>query len=143
MVESIFLYNSECWGLNKSLENKIDIVQRKLLCNILGIRWSKGNWLSNKELYIVTHQTEWSKKIAFRRIRFFGHVARLPEGAPAKIALYESIRETNNPVGRPTTTLLSVIKSQLKELDITDFHTAINKAQDRDTWRSLITGHAN
>ena len=47
LLESIFLYNSECWGLNKELENKIDIFQRKLLRKILGIRWSKGNWLSN------------------------------------------------------------------------------------------------
>ena len=30
LIESIFLYNSECWGLNKLLENKIDVVQRKI-----------------------------------------------------------------------------------------------------------------
>ena len=64
LLESIFLYNSECWGLNKELENKIDIFQRKLLRNILGIRWSKGNWLSNKDLYKLTNQIEWSEKIS-------------------------------------------------------------------------------
>ena len=139
LIESIFLYNSECWGLNKLLENKIDVVQRKFLRNILGIRWSKGNWINNTELYKITHQTEWSKKIAFRRLRFFGHVARLPEGAPAKIALTESTREIKKPVGRPSTSLLSVIKSQLQDIKINSFKEAISLAQNRKLWRNLIT----
>ena len=48
-----------------------------------------------------TRQQQWSTKIAHRRLRFFGHVARLPENAPAKQALYESIRKTKTPRGRP------------------------------------------
>ena len=143
LLESIFLYNCECWGINKHLENKIDIFQRKILRNILGIRWSKGNWLSNKDLYKLTNQIEWSKKVSHRRLRFFGHVARLPEGAPAKVALYESIRYIKKPVGRPATTLLSTLKSQLKELGFQDFHTAIESAKDREKWRNIITGHVN
>ena len=47
LIESIFLYNSECWGLNKEQEERINITQRKFLWNILGIRWHKNNWISN------------------------------------------------------------------------------------------------
>ena len=67
-------------------------------------------------------------------------MARLPENAPAKITLLESIRNIKKPVGRPQTTLLEVIKKQLQ--NITNFEEAINLAQDRDEWRArLVTGH--
>ena len=46
-------------------------------------------------------------KISHRRLRFFGHVARLPDGASAKVALYKSTRDIKKPKGRPPTTLKS------------------------------------
>lgn len=42
-LESIILYNRECCEINKELENKIDIFERKIRRNILEI--------SNKDLY--------------------------------------------------------------------------------------------
>ena len=71
--------------------------------------------MSNKELYKITHQTEWSKKSTFIRLIFFYYIA------PAKITLTESTREIKKPVGRPPTSLLSVIKTQLQELKIDSF----------------------
>ena len=65
------------------LNDKIDIFIKKLQRNILGIRWSKGNWLSNIDSYKLTNQIKWSKKISHKILKFF--VARLPEGAPAKL----------------------------------------------------------
>ena len=143
LVESIFLYNSECWGLNKVQEQRINITQRQFLRRILGIRWHKNNWISNENLYERTEQQKWSTKIAHRRFRFFGYVARLPENAPAKPALYESIRKTKKPKGKPQTILINVIKRQLKELNILCFSDAIEIAQNRDTWRKLIAGQAD
>ena len=37
-MESIFMYNSELWAVNKSLENKRDTFQRQLLRKIFNIR---------------------------------------------------------------------------------------------------------
>ena len=54
LLKSVFLYNSDCWGLNRNQENKINVLQRKLLRNILGINWHKNNWISNDELYEKT-----------------------------------------------------------------------------------------
>ncbi|PIK59166.1 hypothetical protein BSL78_03912 [Apostichopus japonicus] len=105
------------------------------------LRWTNNNWLSNDELYNETNQTPWSSIVAHRRLRFFGHVARLQEDAPAKIALREALRHTAKPVGRPVTTLLGKIKSQFKDVNINNFEEAINLAQDRDRWRRLITEH--
>ena len=97
LLESIFLYNSEVWGLNKTLEDKIDTFHRRLLRKILNIKWTNNNWISNDQLYNITSQTQWSIKIAHRRIRFFGHLARLDNLSPAKTALREATRHTRKP----------------------------------------------
>ena len=38
LIESIFLYNSEIWSLTQTLENEIDVFQRKLLRKIMWYR---------------------------------------------------------------------------------------------------------
>ena len=75
-------------------------------------------------------------------MRFFAHIARLEEKTQgsAKVALYKAIRPFKRPQGKPSNTLLSTIKKQLKELDIQDFHQAIIKAQDRIIWEIWSTG---
>ena len=80
--------NSELWAVNKSLENKIDTFQRQLLRKIFNIRYGENgeNWLSNDQLYEVTKQTPWSKKISERRLRFFGHICRLPQNTPCTLS---------------------------------------------------------
>ena len=92
LLLSIYLYNCEVWGLTTAQENKIDIYQRRLLRNILNIRWKNNNWMSNEDLYKRMGQIEWSKSVEHRRVRFLGHVARLDDNAPAKKALYEALR---------------------------------------------------
>ena len=66
---------------------------------------------------------------------------RLHENAPANIALYEALRVVKKPQGRPIITLLGVLRKQLRELNINNFHDAINLVQDRDSWRKMITEH--
>lgn len=138
LIESIFLYNSELWGTTKSLDKKIDVFQRKLLRLVFQINWKKGNWLSNVELYEKAKIEPWSKTIAKRRLRFFGHIARLDDNAPAKLALYEAIRVTKHPRGRQKTTLLKTIQKQLQDLCGKDFYEAIELAQDREVWKTLV-----
>ena len=43
-------------------------------------------------VYKITNQTQWSKIVTYRRLRFLGHIARVEEKAPAKVALYEATR---------------------------------------------------
>ena len=112
--------------------------QRKLLRLVFQINWKKGNWLSNEQLYEKAKLDPWSKTIDKRRLRFFGHIARLDENAPAKLALYEAIRVTKHPRGRQKNTLLGTIDKQLQNLCIKDFNEALEKAQDRDQWRIQV-----
>ena len=86
LIESIFLYNCEVWTLTKQLEEKINIVQRQFLRRILNIKWYEH--ITNEEVYNIANCKKWSDKVKARRIRWFGHLCRLPEDAPAKRALY-------------------------------------------------------
>ena len=134
LIESIFLYNSEVWGLTSAQENNIDVFQRKLLRNILGIRYSANNWISNDDLYLLTKQDPWSRTIKRRRLRFFGHICRLDECAPAKIALNEALRTVKQPRGGKRTTYLARLKKDLKHLNLS-IDQARKLAIDRVAWR--------
>ena len=56
-------------------------------------------------------QTWWSKKIFEERIRFFGHIYRLPQNNPARLALSKTLRPTKRPKSKPQTTHLSIDKN--------------------------------
>ena len=51
-VSSVYLYNSELWTLNKSLDEKIDSFHRRLLRKVLNVKWPRI--IRNNVLYEVT-----------------------------------------------------------------------------------------
>jgi hypothetical protein len=82
LVSSIFLYNSELWTVTKTRSANIDAFHRKLLRWIMNIRYP--NTMSNESVYKTTKQTRWSTNITTRRLRWFGHMARLPPQTPVR-----------------------------------------------------------
>ena len=84
MISSVFLYNSEIWTKTKDMEEAIDTYQRINLRKILNIRYPRK--LTNEMLYNATNQKPWSNIVKRQRLSFFGHMARLPDDAPAKLA---------------------------------------------------------
>ncbi|XP_033121982.1 uncharacterized protein LOC117120996, partial [Anneissia japonica] len=90
-VTSICLYNSELWTITKLLENEIDVFQRKFLRRILGIKWLEK--IRNDELYRKTGEEEWSKKVKKRILIWYGHLLRLDEHTPARMAYHEAERK--------------------------------------------------
>lgn len=122
-IASVFLYNSELWTVTKSLEGNIDAFHRRLLRSILGIKWPKK--ITNKELYKKTKETAWSIAITRRRIRWTGHLLRLPAETPAKQALTEAIRKYKLPRGGQRATWLKKVNKDLTAtgFNITDQHT--------------------
>ena len=92
-------------------------------------------WPTNEELYNQTNQIPWSKKISRRRTNFFGHICRLSNDTPVKIALKEAQRKTKKPRGRPRITFLKQMEKQLSVKNIDSIDTAIDIAQDRLMWK--------
>ena len=115
-VISIFMYNSELWTLTRSLENEIDAFHRRMLRYAVGVKWP--NKISSENLYKITKAEKWSKTIKGRRLRWLGHLMRLPAEAPVKLCLVESLKHAKKPRGHPVTTWLQVVKKDLVDLGV-------------------------
>ena len=147
-VESILLYNSEIWTMTVKLEQEIDIFQRNLVRKILNIRWP--DTISNAKLYEKTKVTKWSKKIKERRLKWYGHLLRLPENTPAKQALREAELPMPKVRGGQKLTWLRVIDRDLKAVKGLKFmkiegdgsrrELSIEEiANDRHLWQELVS----
>ncbi len=148
-LESVFLYNSELWTVTKSIENQINVFQRNLLKKILKINWPDK--ISNEDLYKKTELTEWSLVVKQRRLSWYGHLMRLPDDTPAKLALAEAEVYARKPKGGQKTTWLNLIKKDISELTITITDErgvritqkvkptlVVELAKDRALWRNMV-----
>jgi hypothetical protein len=114
-ISSIFLYNSELWTITQKIENEIDVFQRKLLRKILKIRYPFI--ISNENLLKRTKAKLWSQNIKVRRLKWTGHLLRLPQHSPARLALDEITN--NKKINKRTNkkTWIKQIDKDLKSID--------------------------
>ena len=73
----------------------------------------------------------------FRKLTLFGHTCRLPEGAPARDAIYESLRPVKKLVGGQKTTLINTIIEDFRKIDKT-IGDAMLAAPDKREYRKLV-----
>ena len=136
-VASIFLYNSEIWTITKRLENQIDVFHRKIIKEkIMKIFYPKV--ISNEEFYKRTKCTPWSVIVEKRRLKWFGHLMRLPPDTPARKALEYATAQYAKPRGRPKMTWLAMFKKQLSDGYGLSWERACALASDRDVWKRYI-----
>ena len=119
-VHPIMLYNCELWTISSKIEKSIDSYQRRLLRKLLKIKWPKN--ISNDKLYQITKTEKWSITIKRRRLKWLGHLLRLPEQTPAQRSLQEALKETPKKVGRPITNWLQNIKTDILTLNIAEIN---------------------
>ena len=98
--------------IHTKLENTINAFQRNLLRKILNIKWPSK--ISNKELCDRMKINEWSKKIKERRLNWCGHVLRLPDNTPAKIALRKVRKYVKKRRGGQKLTWIKMIEKDLE-----------------------------
>ena len=135
-VSSVFLYNCESWTLTKKLENTIDSFQRRFLrIAVLNFKWP--NIATNETVYDVTRQIPWSQVITRRELSWLGHLFRLSDDIPAKIALQYSLRQTKKPSGKQQTTWISMMKMKLLDIGL-EWEAANRLAEDRLVWNNFI-----
>ena len=133
-VRSAFLYNSELWTLTRKTENKIDSFHRRILRKVLNVKWPII--IKNDDVYEKTKQKPWTQVISKQRLKWFGHVLRLPENAPVRVAFEEAERYVQRPQGRPLCAWLSCVKRQLSNLNI-PWREAKTIARDRKRWKNF------
>ena len=129
------VYRSECWVLSKADARKIDALRK-----ILDIRWY--HHVSNREVRCMMEQPPLTAIIQKRRLMLFGHLARMDETADARRILtgvHQS--DWSRPVGRPYTSWMATLKSDLSLHNLT-FEDAIELALDKSLWRLLVASGA-
>ena len=136
--ESIFLYNSELWTLNKKFENTVDVFQRRLYRKLLQIKWP--HIISNIALYNRVEEEPWSEKIRIKRLIWLGHIQRLPAETPARKTYKERLRPVKRPRGGQRSNWINLINKDLKEKNLhpAGSEASFEESSDRRYWRSCI-----
>ena len=129
------MHNSELWTLTRSLEKKIDAFHRRLLRQLLNIQYP--NIITNNDIYAMTSQHLWTNKINQNKLRFTGHILRLPEGTPARQALQIALKPATRPRGRQKTTWIQSTNTLLQSVGLDNLGTNIlqESADDKKTWK--------
>lgn len=144
LVVSVMLYNSGCWAVPKLVLEKLDIVHRRHLREILNYRYP--NVISNNNLYKRCGCEPLSVRVEKSRWRMLGHVLRGPEDGPAFSSLKFAINTLQLPGrrGRPQTNLFSLIINDIKKREfkfnlnsLDDLYNLRDVARDRAEWRQL------
>ncbi len=135
-IESVMLYNSELWTMSKKMEDSIDVFQRNLFRRSLNISWKDK--ITNKELYNKTGLKPYSTTVKNRRLKWFGHMCRLPEETPVRIAYSEATRKVKKLKGGQKLTWPKTIEKDLQNSKV-DLKQAQILAQDRCSWNAFTS----
>ena len=133
LVASIFFYNCEIWTLSYKAKLKIDTFQRKFLRQIL-----RSRWIKNSKLYELCKTIPWSVAIKQKRLNWFGHLNRLPDNAPAKLAFREAFFKPPKKLrgGQPLN-WLHTIKKDFKTIELS-VEEAIKLSENRKGYKDAI-----
>ena len=80
----------------------------------------------------------WSEVIKNHRMKWYGHLLRLNEKTPTRLALKEAERKVKKPKGGQKLTWMKLIEKDLEEYKICRCE-AETLTQDRTAWRNVIS----
>ena len=129
-VESILFYGSETWTITNSLSKRINGCHSRMLRMALNIVWSDK--VTNEELY--GHQPRPTAKIAQRRMRLAGHIARHDDEVAHQLLFWEP-RHGRRGVGRPHLTYIDVLR---KDTGLESNGEILDMMKDRTVWRCAV-----
>nr|GEY30296.1 retrovirus-related Pol polyprotein LINE-1 [Tanacetum cinerariifolium] len=129
-VRPAMLYGSECWPTTKALANRVEVAELRML------RWTCGKTLfdmiSNGVYRAQLEVESIINKIREVRLRWFGHVRRIPQSALVRrveALVVDGLRRR----GRPKLRWEDRVKHDMKELLLSEDMTS-----DRNEWRARI-----
>ena len=139
-VLSTLLYGAEAWTLLQRDQQRLQAFNMQCQRRILGVRWFHR--VTNAAISQQTQLPNIVDVIYERQHRFFGHVRRLEERAPARQALRLAVRMSGGwrpdaswrrPRGRPRMTWLNSLCTRIGLTPTEAWETAA----DRERWRAL------
>ena len=128
-VESVLLYGSETWTLDKRLEKGLDGCYTRMLRMAMNVNWR--DHMTNKELYGKFPQV--TAKIRQRRLKLAGHCQRHPELLAQKLILWEPTQGYSRK-GRKKYSFIEGLRDDTGLRDVKEIRTMM---ENRELWGDL------
>ena len=135
VVLTTLLYGCETWTLYKEDLKKLERFHQRKLRAIMNIRWQDK--VSNISVLNRGCSQSIEAIIALHRLRWTGHVSRMPEESLPKRVLYSELTDGRRRIGAPCKRYKGRLKTTLKvcNIDHKDWET---DAADRVLWRKRV-----
>ena len=137
-VVSTLLYGSETWTTYTRQERRLNTFHMRSLRRILGISWQDK--VPNTEVLAQAGLPSMFTLLRQRRLRWLGHVHRMPDGRIPKDLLYGELASGKRPTGRPQLRYSDAVRRDMKAVDI-DTESWEILAANRSKWRETLTKH--
>ena len=135
LVLSLLLYNSETWTLREDTKQRLRVFEMGCLRRILGV--TRRDRIRNAHVRErLNLSTDIVQRVAERRLRFFGHVVRMPAHRLPLVAIQGQVHGKRSR-GRPQKRWIDNVKEDVTTMGISLVE-AFRLTQDREGWRSLV-----
>ena len=135
-VISTLLYGGESWTPYAQQEKRLNSFHLRCLRRILGVTWEHK--VPDTDILQQAKQLSIHAMLRQRRLRWVGHVHRMPHSRLPRAILYGELASGVRPAGRPLLRFKDVCKQDLLEAGIDKQHWQ-RFAMDRDEWRQRVT----
>ena len=105
------LHGSETWTLYRRQIKKLRTIQQRHVRSILKIKWD--DYITNDEVLDRAVAEDIENILIRNRLRWMGHVVRLPDERPTKALLYGALAKGSRKTGRPLLQYRDTIKDIL------------------------------
>ena len=134
-VLSTLLYGSESWATYATQEKRLNSFHLGNLRRILGIKYYHR--ITNNEVLDRAKMDSIQSLLKQRRLRWLGHVHRMPDGRIPKDLLYGELSDGKRPQGRPKQCFRNVCRNDLRSCGI-DVDTWEAIAANRSAWKLTV-----
>ena len=136
LIRPIVTYGSEAWTMSDKDENSLLVFERRILRRIFGAKCVAGVWKirTNGELDLLIEGENIVRFIKAQRLRWIGHVQRMPDCRAPKKVLDQRMVGTRRR-GRPRRRWLTDVTDDLRTMRVTDWR---ETAGDRVRWRTIV-----
>ena len=136
LILSILFYGAETWTTKWDDECRLNVFEMSCL------RWTAGvsrlDKIRNSHIkQSLNLKTSITDRVSTKRLKYFGHVARMPLHRNPKIALEGQVQGIR-PRGRPPKKWLDCLAKDCEERSIQSLYQAGRLALDRKTWQHLL-----
>lgn len=135
LVLPCLLYGSETWSTLASHIHVLEMFHQRSLRQILNVKW--WHYVTNIEVLRRAKTTTIETMIRSNRLRWLGHVCRMPDYRIPKQLLFGELAQGKRSRGRPKKRWKDCIKEDLSIFGLDDeWHEA---TANRTKWRTLIS----